>query len=284
MLCYLVNSAYVGKIEDSLKYAHELYQLDPVSSTNTFMTGVGYAYKGEFSEALIKAYRALEMNPTSPLEIWSVCILEAWGGKFDKAITYVDQLAELAPGWVYTEQALFLKHALLGEKELALEHYTPDFDKEAKYDCHFALHIAHCFALIGEKEKALDFLTLSVRNGMLNYSFLDKFDSLLENIRDEKRFKDLIVEAKRLFEETFPNTDPESQKTLISGESATPEEPKTQILKATTTDESNQTTTNEDQKDSITINKSEIEKAAIGIFAVLLVSIIGFGILVRFGK
>ena len=234
LLMLSLNNAYVGRIEDSLKYSRELYQLDPVSSINTFMTGVGFAYKGEFSEALIMAYRALEMNPTSPLEIWSVCILEAWGGKFDKAIAHADQLAEIAPGWVYTEQALFLKHALLGEKELALQHYTPDFDKEAKYDCHFALHIAHCFALIGEKERALDFLTLSVRNGMLNYTFIGKYDSLLENIRDEQRFKDLIIEAKRRFEEIYPKADSESQKTLIRGESATPEEPKTQILKAAT--------------------------------------------------
>ncbi len=54
-------------------------------------------------------------------------------------------------------------------------------------------------------------------------------------------------------------------------------EPETQMFKATTVDESNQTTTNENLHDSITIKKSGIGKAAIGIFAVLLISAIGLG-------
>ncbi len=56
------------------------------------------------------------------------------------------------------------------------------------------------------------------------------------------------------------------------------DEQKTQMLKAVATvDESSQTTTNETQNDSITIKKSGIGKAVIGIFAVLLVSAIGLG-------
>ncbi len=55
------------------------------------------------------------------------------------------------------------------------------------------------------------------------------------------------------------------------------EEPKTQMLKATTVDESNQTTTNENRNDSITLKKSNISKLAIGAIAVLLVSLIGAG-------
>jgi serine/threonine-protein kinase len=53
-------------------------------------------------------------------------------------------------------------------------------------------------------------------------------------------------------------------------------EPETQMFKATTVVESSQTT-NEDRNDSITIKKSGIGKAAIGVFALLLVSAIGFG-------
>ena len=56
------------------------------------------------------------------------------------------------------------------------------------------------------------------------------------------------------------------------------DEQKTQMLKAVATvDESSQTTTNETRNDSITIKKSGIGKAVIGIFAVLLVSAIGLG-------
>ena len=55
------------------------------------------------------------------------------------------------------------------------------------------------------------------------------------------------------------------------------EEQKTQMLKATTIDESNQTTTNENLNDSITIKKSNVNKALIGVLAALLIAAIGFG-------
>ncbi len=56
------------------------------------------------------------------------------------------------------------------------------------------------------------------------------------------------------------------------------DEQKTQMIKAVATvDESSQTTTAENRNDSITIKKSGIGKAVIGIFAVLLVSAIGLG-------
>lgn len=56
------------------------------------------------------------------------------------------------------------------------------------------------------------------------------------------------------------------------------DEQKTQMLKAVATvDESSQTTTNENRNDSITIKKSGIGKAIIGICAVLLISAIGLG-------
>ena len=63
------------------------------------------------------------------------------------------------------------------------------------------------------------------------------------------------------------------------------EDQKTQFLKAVATvDESNQTTTNENRNDSITVKKSGLGKAVIGIFAVLLISAIGLGYLFYSGS
>ncbi len=53
--------------------------------------------------------------------------------------------------------------------------------------------------------------------------------------------------------------------------------PKTQMLRATTFDESNQTITAENTNDSITFNKAKFSKALVGGLAVLLISVIGLG-------
>ena len=199
LLWLSATSAYIGNYQASAKYADELGELDPLLPINTVIKAVVYFYQGRFSEGLAWIEKAWAMDNSSPILIWSMVIAAAWDGKPDYAIEHVDQLAAIAPNWVYTQHALFLKHALRGEKDLALKYDTPELAKESQHDCHFALHVAHCFALIGEKKKALDFLELAVRTGMVNYSFLGTFDPLLENIRHEQRFKELMREARQLF-------------------------------------------------------------------------------------
>jgi eukaryotic-like serine/threonine-protein kinase len=199
LLWLSATSAYIGNYQASAKYADELGELDPLLPINTVIKAVVYFYQGKFSEGLAWIEKAWAMDNSSPILIWSMVIAAAWDGKPDYAIEHVDQLAAIAPNWVYTQHALFLKHALRGEKDLALKYDTPELAKESQHDCHFALHVAHCFALIGEKKKALDFLELAVRTGMVNYSFLGTFDPLLENIRHEQRFKELMREARQLF-------------------------------------------------------------------------------------
>ncbi len=195
-----VDSSHVGDNEAAMRYADKLLMLDPLLPINTVIKGVVYVYRGEFSEALPWVEKGLALDTSSPLLIWTAAIVDAWAGRPDEAITHIDKLTQIAPDWVYTRHGLFLKHALRGEKQLALQYDSAELTKEAEHDCHFALHLAHCFALVHEHDKALDFLELAVRTGMVNYPFLNKFDPLLENIRHEERFKSLMLEAKALSE------------------------------------------------------------------------------------
>jgi tetratricopeptide (TPR) repeat protein len=201
LLWLVVNQNYVGRCEESKQYAVRLISIDPLTPLNIFISGFAHIYSGDFAKSLPYLKRALAVDNSSPLLLWSAIIIEAWCGRVNEVFPLVDKLARLAPAWVYTQHALFLKHSLCGEKELALQHYSPDFDKESHYDCHFALHVAHCFALLHETEKALDFLGTAVRAGMINYPFLSRFDPLLENIRHEKRYESLMIEAKRAAEQ-----------------------------------------------------------------------------------
>jgi eukaryotic-like serine/threonine-protein kinase len=193
-----VNSSHVGDNETAMKTADKLLLLDPLLPINVIIKGIVYIYRGEFSEALPWVKKGLAMDASSPLLIWTAAIADAWAGRYDEAIAHIDKLAQIAPDWVYTQHGLFLKHALRGEKELALQYDSAELSKEAEHDCHFALHVAHCFALVHENAKALEFLDLAVRTGMVNHPFLSTFDPLLENLRLEPRFKELMLAAKEL--------------------------------------------------------------------------------------
>jgi tetratricopeptide (TPR) repeat protein len=201
LLWLAIYYSWVGRNREALRAADELIALDPLLPINTIIRGVAHIYDGEFEKGIAWIRRGYDLDPASPLAVWSLVIGLAWFRKDAEAAAEVDALARLAPGWVYTQHALFLSHALRGEKELALKHATGDLAVEGKHDLHFSLHVAHCYALIGETEKALDYLEHSVRMGMLNHRFLSQFDRLLENLRGEERFKALMLEAQRASEQ-----------------------------------------------------------------------------------
>ena len=196
-----VYSAYAGRAADATAAIAALIAIDPLTPISLIVQAVTQIYSGDFAGGLPWIVRAYEMDTASPLGLWTLVIGLAWCGRRDESSAYADELARLAPQWAYTHHALFLTHALHGERELALEYDTAELALEARYDQHFSLHVAHCFALVGEKEKALGFLEHAIRMGMINYPFLSRFDPLLENLRGEERFKALMIEAKQRMEQ-----------------------------------------------------------------------------------
>ena len=52
------------------------------------------------------------------------------------------------------------------------------------------------FAVLDEKKEALDWLENAVNRGIINYSFINRYDSFLANIRGEERFKKLMKRVK----------------------------------------------------------------------------------------
>ncbi len=56
--------------------------------------------------------------------------------------------------------------------------------------------IAASFALIEERDKALNWLTNAIDRGFVNSPFLNAYDPFLEKIRSEERFKKLMERVK----------------------------------------------------------------------------------------
>ncbi len=67
------------------------------------------------------------------------------------------------------------------------------FEREARAVAAAQHDIACIYALLGEKDRALDWLTDAARGGFPCYSFFER-DAFLESIRGEERFGRLIAE------------------------------------------------------------------------------------------
>lgn len=77
---------------------------------------------------------------------------------------------------------------------------TSGIRSKMRKDKEWSWLMADGYALIDEKEEALDWLEYIVSSGFINYPLLSKHDPFLENIRGEKRFKQLMERVKQEWE------------------------------------------------------------------------------------
>jgi non-specific serine/threonine protein kinase len=96
--------------------------------------------------------------------------------------------------------ALFLRHGLGGNKAEALQAVNPTLTEAARLDFQHSWDMATGYALIEEREEALEWLANATHRGFINYPFLSQYDPLLKNIRQEKRFKELMEEVRSQWE------------------------------------------------------------------------------------
>ena len=68
-------------------------------------------------------------------------------------------------------------------------------------DAELAWLVTDCYALLGNKKEALNWLEHSVDRGFLNHKFFYNYDPFIKNLKKEKRFEEIMDKAKRIFEE-----------------------------------------------------------------------------------
>jgi non-specific serine/threonine protein kinase len=122
----------------------------------------------------------------------------AFQRKDDEVSKVADLMAKQAPEASLSRLCLFLAHALKGDTQGALDSITPYARIAARWDAHLSWTMAGCYALVDQKEQALDWLeNAAINRGFINYPLLSKGDPLLENLRGDDRFSDLMVRVKK---------------------------------------------------------------------------------------
>lgn len=186
---------YAGKSSEAHALSDKLLQIDPLTPFIYIMKASCFL-DTNISEGLPYFEKGVTMDPQSPVGQWVLASAYFWCGENEKGYQLADALSIAVPEWAFVQQLLFLKNGLQGNKEKALKYAAnPELKVEAKNDHHFAFHLAECFAVIDEKEKALDMLEYAMQI-FFPYKFLSK-NILLKNIKNEERFKKLMKEGKQ---------------------------------------------------------------------------------------
>ena len=172
-------------------------RIDPLNPAAHFHSGFNRLWEGEYALALEVLQKLHRSFSEDLLTTWSYGLSLAYMDKIDEAGLIFDQIAREQPGGFFADLSLALKYALGGKKSEALRQLDSNPRLQNTKDFQYVYWITECYALIDEKERALDWLERDVDLGMINYPLMNELDPFLKNIRGEERFRKLMARAKK---------------------------------------------------------------------------------------
>jgi serine/threonine protein kinase/tetratricopeptide (TPR) repeat protein len=186
----------VGKISEAIPFVERFARVDPMNILVYYAWGAVYVHDGRFDLALKPLSQCYQMDPGNVSTAAGYAMVLLYEGKIDDASTVIDQMVKTYRDNIFTKLALVDKYAVLNDQTNLFKEMTPDFVEAFRRDGAYSHMIASALALIGEKEKALDWLENAVNRGFINYPILAEKDPWLASIRGEARFKKLMERVK----------------------------------------------------------------------------------------
>jgi non-specific serine/threonine protein kinase len=179
-----------------------LIALDPLTALNHAMPGYIELSMGNLEKALKYYQKGFDMDPNNPLMMFTYCQICARVLEKDQIISVLKKLEVVLPNHTFSLQGRFLRLTLEGKREEALNAAENELlQNSAKWDEHTSWWLSTTYALLNEKEKALEWLQRAISLGYCNYPLLSRYDPFLDNIRGEERFKQLMGKVKRKWEQ-----------------------------------------------------------------------------------
>jgi TolB-like protein/lipoprotein NlpI len=210
----------IGRIEAAKSAINKCVRIDPVNPMIDTIIAWNHFYDGKFDLSLDPMLAAYNLIPESRTnQFWKSFAL-LYNGRSEEAYEFICKCVEEPPTDSWSQLGLFLKYAIIGEKDKINQLVTPDFIKIHQRDPQNSYIISALYSSIGERQKSLKWLEKAVEQGFMNFPFLNEYDPLLQNIRGEERFKILMKRVKQRWErfEVYCSAENEKSDRLIGSD------------------------------------------------------------------
>lgn len=194
--CYLIS----GRVVLARPIIERLLAVDPLTPLTRCLPGWADALEGDFARA-IEAYRDMyETDPGNPLARLFLIWVLASAGEHDEARALANGLADSSERSLPQQVAALFAAGLAGDSLTERAGLSPEAEALARSGDMFPRLLAQAYALAGDAPSAIEWMSLAVARGFINYPYLAEHDPLLASIRDEPDFQALLASVRERWE------------------------------------------------------------------------------------
>ena len=171
-------------------------EIDPLTPLNHATAGFNHVLAGH-PEAAVPFYRRFyEMDPENPFGLFTNAWVLLFARRFAEAEPFVERLEAGFPTNPYLSIARAQLWGAQGQRDRALAAITPDVLGLAAHNEMWSRELTHCYALAGRVDEAIHWFENTVRIGTINYPFWSRHDWMLDNLRGDERFQQILEQVR----------------------------------------------------------------------------------------
>jgi adenylate cyclase len=187
-----------GKPEAAKPLSEKLLQIDPLIFISCAqIPGLIEFYSGNFHEALPYYREWLRLDPEGPFTRFNCAWNFAITNNLKESIAILDTMIKETSPLIFGKFALFFKNALQGDRESALKYVTDELKLEAASIDFYPLNMAYVYALLNEKDEAVDWLNKTLPFGICPYPMFLKWEIFHQVLKDHPGFHVYMEEIRK---------------------------------------------------------------------------------------
>jgi TolB-like protein len=191
-----ITAMHKGKKSAAEPLIKHLLRIDPLSPVNISWANIIHYIDGRFNLMVDAYYRYSRIEPDNVNAHWALMYAYFRDNQLGKANQVLHEIKTKWPDHFFTRLSLLLNYSIYKDSDNFNDILTNELEAFAWTDFMLPLYMAECYSLLDNKQKALKWFEQAIKRGMINYPFLNIHDTFLENIRGEKRFKELMKRVK----------------------------------------------------------------------------------------
>jgi len=194
----LFSLAYVyamaGKDAEARLMHARLLALDPLTPASRWLGGWLACYDGAFEDSLSASRQWVLEDPSNPFVRTPLAFELLLLGHVEAARIEVEWVRDRMPGPM-TDSLVFLIEATLGQRERALGLLNDELVAAAEVDESLPIMLAGGFALLRDRERALEWLRIAVSRGAICHQFYARCP-WLASFRGDPAFESFLADVK----------------------------------------------------------------------------------------